>query len=161
MTFDPQTKKNIFIIDNRLVQVLALHKNKFLAGEMEPVSETDILENYAKWESDYIRNVLKLDIKGQTEVVNTTGGKKALLWSYDMPVTSEETRTDSTVTNPTRKQMFVLRLVKNYVAGIGCPLFDDKGYDENKEFLIGNIDGIVEAEGEIDAKELYEKFNRE
>jgi hypothetical protein len=150
----------VFILDNNLVQVLALSKSKFLPDNFKSKSQTDIIKAYIKWESDYIKESYKWDVNIKTENLKTRSNKEVVFWAYDMP-TGEEIVTDSTKTTPTQTQMFILRIVKDYIVGINTPLFDADQYEKNKTYLIKNIDNIVTSEKEIDIEELNQKVNKQ
>ncbi len=154
-------KKNIFIIDKRGVQVLAINKYKFLPKVDSSKSQIDILKVYIKWESDYIDSAFNFDIKATEETLRTPKGKEVVFWTYDWPLKQEPTRTDSTITNTTQKQMFILRVVKDYVVGINTPLFESDQYENNKAYLLNNIDNIVESDKEIDLDELNKQVNKQ
>jgi len=150
----------VFILDNKAVQVLALNKNKFLPPNSRSRSQKDIIKDYIKWESDYIKESFKWDINNNTETLKTKSDIDVVFWTYDMP-TGEEVVTDSTRTTPTQKQMFILRLVKDYIVGINTPLFDSDQYEINKAYLLKNIDNIVISEKEIDLDELNGQVNKQ
>ncbi len=153
-------QESIFIIDNRLVQVHALNKDKFLNAKSKLKSQKDIIMTYIEWESDYLKNTFNFDINSKIEPIVTKSGKEVIFWSYDMPTGEPEIKTDTTATTPTQKQMFILRMVKNYVVGINTPLFESEQYQSNKEYLLTNIDHIVEADKEIDLEELFKQLGQ-
>jgi len=154
-------QQNVFIIDNRLVWVVALNKNKFLSEDNFSKSHIDILIDYILWESKYLISTTNLDIKSTIEVATTKKGKEFAFWTYDMPTQQEEVETDSTTIIPVQKQMFILQLVKDYVVVINTPLIKSDQYDNSKAFLINTIDGIVESNQEIDIEKLSNQVNNQ
>ncbi|HOJ23785.1 MAG TPA: hypothetical protein PK081_00800 [Bacteroidales bacterium] len=153
-------QENVFIIDNKLVQVRALNKSKFLSDELKSQSQKDILLEYIKWESDYIQNTFNFNINSKIETLVTKTGKEVIFWTYDMPIGEPIVKTDSTITTPTQKQMFILTMVKDYVFGINTPLFESDQFESNKQYLLDNIDHIVVEDKEINLEELYKKLSQ-
>jgi hypothetical protein len=154
-------KPTVFIIDKKPVQVLVLNKNKFLPPDYKSKSQSDIIKDYIKWESDYLKSTFKFDINNKIETLKTIANTEVFFWTYDMPTREPKYKTDSIRTTPTQKQMFVLRLVKDYVVGINTPLFDNDQYENNKAYLLKNIDNIVVSNKEIDLEELNKQVNKQ
>lgn len=73
---------------------------------------------------------------------------------------NQANRTETTIATPTQKQMFVLKLVKDYVVGLNIPLLDAADFNANKAFLIAGINSIVESDKEINAEDLNKKVNK-
>ncbi|MGD0583650.1 MAG: hypothetical protein ABR974_12000 [Bacteroidales bacterium] len=154
-------QSTVFLLDNRPVQVLAINKNTFLTDTIKHSSPEEIIKTYIKWESDYIKKTFNFDISNKTEALKTVTGADVVFWAYDMPDQKPVEKADSAVTASTQKQMFVLRLVKDYVIGINMPLFDADQYENNKAYLLRNIDNIVISLKEIDLEELNRQLNKQ
>ena len=77
-----------------------------------------------------------------------------------MPLEKSTQTTDSTITTPTQKQIFVLARIKDYLLGINSPLFEKEKFDTIKSYLVSNIDGIVETKNEIDVDALNNQLNK-
>lgn len=154
-------QSTVFLLDNRPVQVLAINKNTFLTDTIKLSSPDEIVKTYIKWESDYIKKTFNFDISNKTEALKTVTGADVVFWAYDMPDQNPVAKADSAVTASTQKQMFVLRLVKDYVVGINMPLFDADQYENNKAYLLRNIDNIVIFLKEIDLEELNRQLNKQ
>jgi hypothetical protein len=153
-------QESVFLIDNMPVQVHALNKNKFLSNQDYLKSPNAIIMDYIKWESDYLKNQLNFNINSKIETLITKSGKEVVFWTYDMPTGEPEVKTDSTITTPSQKQMFILYLVKDYVLGINTPLFESDKYQSKKDYLLNNIDHIVVSEGEINLEELFKQLTQ-
>lgn len=153
-------QESVFIIDNKPVQVHALNKSKFLSDELKSQSQKDILLDYIKWESDYIQNTFNFNINSKIEPLVSKTGKEIIFWTYDMPTGEPVVQTDSTITTPTQKQMFILTMIKDYVFGINTPLFESDQFESNKEYLLNNIDHVVVADKEINLEELFKKLSQ-
>jgi len=145
---------NIFIIDNQLVQVKTLNKNKFCKNTKQELSFNDFITTYVNWEKDFQEEQFSMNIHSKLEFLKTNKGRDIGLWIYDMPVVSKAVTTDTTIKTPVQKQIFVLTRVKDYLVGINCPLLETDNYETIKSYLITNIDGIVESNKEIDVDEL-------
>lgn len=150
----------VYIIDNKIVQVLALPIEKFTDVDPNNSTDIEILKSYINWESDYLKSTFQFDIINNIELLQTKKGNSSIFWTYDMPVSSPEIKSDSSSTEQTQKQMFILRLIKNCVVGICTPLFNKDDFESNKLFLYYNIDGIHESKKEIDIEELNQKVNK-
>ena len=153
-------RENVFIIDNRPIQILALNKSKFLKDTVLEFSSIDLMKIYINWEIDYIENNLFKNTNNKYEFLKTKKGRDIAFWTYDMPTGEPEIVTDSTRKTPTLKQMFVITRTKDFIVGLNSPLFGNEKYDEIKEYLITNIDGLVESDNEIDIYELDKQVNK-
>jgi len=153
-------RKNVFNIDNKAVQILALNKAKFLTDTLIEFSNIDLMKIYINWEINYIENNYYKNTNNKYEFLKSKKGRDIAFWTYEMPTGEPEIVTGSTRTTPTLKQMFVITRSKDYIIGINSPLFDKEKYDEIKEYLITNIDGLVESDKEIDIDELNNQVNK-
>lgn len=150
-------KPNVFIIDNRLIQVMSVKYDKFLSGKQK-TSSIEIIREYINWELKYMEENLSLKVNNNLEFLKTAKGRDIAFWSYDMPAVGQETKTDATTT-PTQKQLFVITRIKDYVVGINVPIFESDQYETTRNYLIANIDNIVESKKEIDMNELNKQIN--
>lgn len=153
--------ENFFVIDNNLVQVKTLNKKKFINEAKENLSFPEFMNAYINWEKDYIEETFSFDTKSKVEYLKTVKGRDIAFWTYDMPLNNESEKTETTVTTPTQKQIFVLARVKDYLVGINSPLFEKDKFDSIRKYLISNIDGIVESDTEIDVEALNRKLNKQ
>jgi len=153
--------ENVFVIDNRLVQVKTLNKTKFIKDTNQDLSFVDFMNAYINWEKSYIEETFSFDTKSKVEFLKTVKGRDIAFWTYDMPLNNNKQKTDSTVTTPSQKQFFVLTRVKDYLVGINSPLFENDNFDSIKSYLISNSDGIVESMTEIDVEALNRKINKQ
>ena len=147
-------QENIFIIDNQLVQVKTLNKYKFCKNTKQELSFNDFITTYVDWEKNFQEEQFAMSIHSKLEFFKTNNGRDFGLWIYDMPLVSKAVTTDTTRTTPVQKQVFVLTRVKDYLVGINCPLLETDNSETIKNYLIANIDGIVESDKEIDVEEL-------
>jgi len=152
--------ENIYIIDNQLVQVKILNKYKFCKNTKQELSFNDFITTYVDWEKNFQEEQFAMSIHSKLEFFKTNNGRDFGLWIYDMPVVSKAVTTDTTRTTPVQKQVFVLTRVKDYLVGINCPLLETDNSEIIKNYLISNIDGIVESDKEIDVEELNKKVNK-
>lgn len=153
-------RQTFFIIDNRPVQILAVNTSKFMSEKTSSFTPPEVLTKYVGWESDYIKANLFPSLQCKTEKMKSAKGRDLIFWTYDMPIDQYDQKNDSTRKQSVRKQLFVLTLAKDYVVGINTPLMLHDNYDESKQFLLTNIDGIVEQDKEIDVNELNRELNR-
>lgn len=153
--------ENVFVIDNRLVQVKTLNKTKFIKDTKQDLSFVDFINAYINWEKSYIEETFSFDTKSKVEFLKTAKGQDIAFWTYDMPLNNNKQKTDSTVTTPSQKQIFVLTRVKDYLVGINSPLFENDNFSSTKSYLISNSDGIVESKTEIDVEALNRKINKQ
>jgi len=152
-------KDGVFIIDNKLVQIMAAHKNKFLKDTNKILSNKKFIEKYIKWEIGYIESSLSFNVNSNIEFLRSAEGKEIAFWTYEMPISNPEAKTDSSTTLSTQKQMFVLIRAKDFVVGIYSPLFREGDFDSIRTYLIENIDGLVESDKFIDIEELNKQVN--
>jgi hypothetical protein len=152
--------ENIFIIDDELVQVKTLHKDKFARIPSQDLSFVDFMQTYINWEKNYLEETFSFNINSNVVFLKSTKGRDIAFWTYDMPLGQSEQRTDSSVTTPTQKQLFVLARVKDYLVGINSPIFEENNFDSIKNYLLSNIDGIVESQNEIDVDALSNQLNK-
>jgi hypothetical protein len=150
--------ENVFVIDDKSVQVLTLKTSKFLDND-DNLSKKKIIEKYIDWEAIYLKEMYQFDISSKVEFLKSPKGRDFAFWTYEMPI-GDTIKTDSTITVPTQKQMFVISLIKDYILGINSPLFENNQFDNIKNYLITNIDGIVESKIEIDIEELNKQVNK-
>ena len=153
-------QENVFLIDNQLVQVKTLNKNKFCKNTKQELSFNDFITTYVDWEKNFQEEQFAMSIHSKLEFFKTNNGRDFGLWIYDMPLVSKAVTTDTTRTTPVQKQVFVLTRVKDYLVGINCPLLETDNSDTIKSYLIANIDGIVESDKEIDVEELNKQVNK-
>jgi len=153
-------KENVFLIDNQLVQVKALNQNKFIQNSNPTISFIDFITSYVNWEKDYVEKMFSFNTNSKLEFMKSTNGRDIAFWTYNMPLGQPEVNTNKTRTTPVQKQLFVLTRVKNYMVGINSPLLESDNFETIKNFLIANIDGIVESKNKIDGKELFELRNK-
>jgi hypothetical protein len=151
-------KDGVFIIDNKLVQIMAAHKSKFLEDTNKILSNKEFIEKYIKWEIGYIESSLSFNVKSKIEFLLSDQSKEIAFWTYEMPI-SEPEKTDSGTTLSTQKQMFVLTKAKDYVVGIYSPLLRESDFNSIKTYLLENIDGLVESDKFIDIEELNKQVN--
>jgi hypothetical protein len=150
----------VFIIDNKIVQVLALHKNNFLKDHPYPdLTDAEFIKQYIDWEFDYTESTFSFNISSNIEYHISSRGKEFAFWTYDMPVSEPEVRTDSNITVSTLRQMFVITRSGDYIVGINSPLFEIDQLDKLKDYLASGIDGLVESDEEIDLVQLNRKVN--
>ncbi|GET23124.1 hypothetical protein [Prolixibacter denitrificans] len=149
----------VYIIDNRVVQIHAVSKDKFLEDTSQVLTTKEFIEKYIKWEVDYIESSFSFNVNSHVEFLKSKKGRDIAFWTYDMPAGEPEVKTDSTVTTPTQKQLFVVTRTKDFVVGINSPLFQKDQFDNIKNYLFDNIDGLVESNKEIDLDELNKKVN--
>jgi len=151
--------ENVFVIDNELVQVKTLHKDKFIKNTKQDLSFVDFMKTYINWEKTYLEETFSFNINSKVEFLKSTKGRDIAFWTYDMPLEEPKQTTDSTITTPTQKQIFVLARIKDYLVGINSPLFEKDKFDTIKNYLVTNIDGIVESKNEIDVEALNNQLN--
>lgn len=152
-------QENIYLLDRRLIQVKTLHKSKFLRdGASEPTFH-DFIQTYIRWESDYLEQTLHLNIHSRVDWVRDANGKELVVWSYDMPIDQTEVKSDSTVTTPTRKQLFVLGRSKDYLVGLNSPVFEPEKIDSLRSWLISGMSGMIESNDTFNVQLLNLKFN--
>lgn len=151
--------QNLFIIDNKMIQLMVLPMNKFVKSTQPDLSFSKFISTYIAWEVDYINNVIGFsNINSKIEILKSNKGRDVALWIYDSPK-NKAVSNDSTQVKPVLKQVFMLTRIKNYVIGINSVLFDAKEMDKTKTYLMNSIDGIVERDKEIDADELNKQVN--
>lgn len=153
-------KDGVFIVDNKIVQVVAVPKNKFLDDTLQPISTKEFIKKYIKWESDYIASTFAYQLKNQIEFITSGKGREVAFWTYDMPVSDPAAKSDSAIESVTQKQMFVITRAKDYVVGIYSPLFEIAQFENIKTYLVENIDGLVESAKEIDREKLNRQVNK-
>jgi len=152
--------ENIFIIDNRLIQVKTLKKSKFIKNTNQELTFSDFVKTYINWEKSYLEETFALNINSKVEFMKSKQGRDFGFWTYDMPIEKPVQVTDSTRTTATQKQIFVLTRIKDYLVGINSPLFEANKFEETRNYLISNIDGIVESRNEINVEELNAQLNK-
>jgi len=152
-------QENVFLIDNQLVQVKTLNKNKFCKNTKQELSFNDFITTYVDWENSFQEEQFAMSIHSRLEFFKTNNGRDFGLWIYDMPVVSKAVTTDTTRTTPVQKQVFVLARIKDYLVGINSPLLETDNFETIKSYLITNIDGIVESNTEIDVEGLNKQMN--
>jgi hypothetical protein len=118
------------------------------------------MKTYIDWEKSYLEETFSFNINSKVEFLKSTKGRDIAFWTYDMPLEEPKQTTDSTITTPTQKQIFVLARIKDYLVGINSPLFEKDKFDTIKNYLVTNIDGIVESKDEIDVEALYKQLNK-
>jgi hypothetical protein len=152
--------ENVFVIDNELIQVKTLHKDKFIKNTNQDLSFVDFMKTYINWEKTYFEETFSLNINSNVEFLKSIKGRDIAFWTYDWPIDKPVEKTDSTITTTTQKQLFVLTRIKDYLVGINSPLFEKDKYDTIKSYLVSNIDGIVEFQNEIDVETLNKQLNK-
>jgi len=152
--------ENIFIIDNKLVQVKTLHKSKFIKNTKQDLTFIDFMTTYINWEKTYLEETFSLNINSNVEFLKSIKGRDIAFWTYDWPIDNPVEKTDSTITTTTQKQLFVLTRIKDYLVGINSTLFEKGEFDTIKSYLVSNIDGIVESQNEIDVEALNKQLNK-
>ena len=110
--------ENVFLIDNKLVQVNTLNKAKFIKDTNQNLSFIDFMKSYINWEKSYIEETFSFNTKSKVEFLKTNKGRDIAFWTYNMPINKDIQKTDSTKTTPVQKQIFVLAQVKDYLVGI-------------------------------------------
>ena len=150
--------ENVFVIDNKVVQVKTLNKTKFIKNTKQDLSFIDFMKTYIIWEKSYLEETFSFNINSKVEFLKTNKGRDFAFWTYDMPLNNNKQKTDLTITTPTQKQIFVLTRVKDYLIGINSPLFEKDKFDTIKSYLISSIEGIVESKNEIDVEALNRKL---
>ncbi len=150
---------NVFIFDNKTVQIQAISKVKFSGSDSKNQTNLEIVQEYIKWESDYLKSTLNLNIRSNIEIIKTEKGEDAIFWTYDTAI-SKASKTETTSNTLVQKQMFVLRLVKDYVVGLHTPLFDTADFNANKRLLITGINSIIESDKEINVEDLNKQVNK-
>jgi len=152
--------QNVFIIDKKMVQIKILNKIKFIGNTKQNLTFVDFINEYVDWEKSYLEKTLSFNINSNIKCLKSVKGRDFAFWTYDMPINKQKETTDSSITTPTQKQMFVLTRIKDYMVGINSPLFEDNQFDLIKNYLITNIDGIIESDNEINVEELNKKMNK-
>jgi hypothetical protein len=152
-------KHGVLMIDKQLIQILAAHKSKFVEDTNKILSNKEFIEKYIKWEIDYIESSFSYNAKSKIEFLRSAGGKEIAFWTYEMPISNSEAKTDSSFTPSTQEQMFVLTKAKDFVVGIYSPLLRGSDLNKIKSYLLENIDGLVEYDKFIDPNELNKQIN--
>jgi hypothetical protein len=152
-------KDGVYIIDNKLIQIMAARKSKFLEDTNEILSSKEFIEKYIKWEIGSIESNFSHNANSKIEFLRSASGKEVALWSYDLPILDPESKMNSDTTFTLQKQMFVLTKLKDFVVGIYSPLFLESQYNLNKTYLLENIDGLEECDKFIDIEELNKLVN--
>jgi len=152
--------ENIFVIDNKVIQIKTLHKDKFIKNTNQDLAFQDFIKTYTNWEKNYLEETFSFNINSKIEFLKSSKGQDIAFWTYDMPLEKPKHSTDSTITTPTQTQLFVLTRIKDYMVGINSPLFEAETFDPIKSYLITNIDGIVESKNEIDVEALNKQMNK-
>jgi hypothetical protein len=150
----------VFIIDNRIVQIHTLHKKSFLEDNADQgLTNYELITKYINWEVDFIESNFSFNINRDIEFMNSARGKEFAFWTFDMPVPEPDISTDTTITTSSRKQMFVITRIGDYIVGINSPLFELDQFESIKDYLVASFDGLVESDEEFDLEELNRKVN--
>lgn len=157
--FETETE-NVFVIDDKLVQVLTLPRYKFLNDTTQRLSDSEFISKYIGWETDYLKTTFYESFIDSLDFHKTNNGKEFAFWRYDMPFVEPEQRTDSTVTVSSQKQLFAITKIKDRVVGVHSPLFETNQYGIVKNYLFDCIESIVKSEKPIDLEELNKQINK-
>jgi hypothetical protein len=150
-----------FTIDGRFVQVLTIKTSKFLIDTTKQITDKEILLKYVNWEKDYLTSLYLTDIDCKVEALKTRSGRDYLFWTYDVPISGEDTITDTVRTYSVRKQLYVSTIVGQYVFGAYTPYMKSReSFSGLKKFIIRIIESITTSEKEIDLDELNRTVNK-
>jgi hypothetical protein len=129
---EPGRETMMFRIDGKFFQVQTAGKKLFLKSPDDTkLDDKAVLAAHRDWERDYIADVLKRELKVESEWIKLPGGKDALAWSYDMP---------KVVDNQTAKKQFYLTVVKrDHVLVLNSALEDERAEKETKQLLLQSL----------------------
>ena len=151
---------NVFILDDKVIQVIVLNKDNFMEGNERVSSTKDFIQSYIDWELQYLNETFSTRLKNSIRFVPSGVSDYIALWSYDMPVNkSDEIQTESSDSTSNRKQMFAVTSIGDYIVGVNSPLFEAEMLDEIQDFLFQTVANIIRSDVEINAAELGAKLN--
>ena len=153
-------KKNVFYIDSQLIQVKALIQTQFIKDKNDDLPFSVFIKNYVSSENDFAKHKFSNITNSKLEILKSGKGRDIGFWTYDVISNQQKGKTDSILINQAKKQLFIFTRVKKYLVGINCPLHDTTKFDYLKNYLIANIDGIVESPDKIDGIKLYYEKNK-
>jgi sporulation protein YlmC with PRC-barrel domain len=127
---------------------------RFIKNKNDDLSFAVFIKNYVNSENNYAKHKFSKISNSKLEILKSKKGRDIGFWTYDVILNQQKGTKDSILINPTKKQLFVFTRVKKYMIGINCPLHDTTKFDTFKNYLITNIDGIVESPNKIDGIKL-------
>lgn len=149
--------ENVYVLDNKLIQVKVLAGSKFKSGGNAAFS--DFMNAYVDWEKSYQEQLMEQKLKSSVDFMKSAAGRDVAFWVYDMPAGDTKVLTDSTTSVSAQKQLFMLTREKEYLIGINSPVFDMQNYENRKQYLLECIDGLVIKPQTIDAEALNKELN--
>jgi hypothetical protein len=114
-------RQNIFFVNETMLQVLALDKQKF-----EGKNDIEVLKNQAQSEIDYISDYIKTKLSVKFETMQIGKQTNCLLWSYEMP---------EKVSKEVKSQLYISFIHKNAIVGVNIAQFSNQSFEEVLDFL--------------------------
>lgn len=136
-------RENLFVIDNKYIQVITLHQSVILDGKhME--NTRDLLTHFVQWEESYQQQEQGVEIQSVLEFWESPQGKEIVFWKYSLPERNPQGAKDPLM------QLQVITQSKDYIVALNIPVFDLSRFDEIKEYLFSTIASLMEDQREID-----------
>lgn len=138
-------RSNLFEVAGVSLQVLALDKKEF-AGK----TNTEILENHAKSEIDYIADYLKVKLKLESATIKINGQSECLLWYYEMP---------ESVSKEVKNQLYITFIYKDFIVGVNTAQFANQTFIQIQNFLKTIVENTRFSDKRITLEYLCSKRN--
>ena len=128
----PMQQPMMFKVDGKFFQIQTAAKKLFLKNpDDKTLDDKAVLSAHRDWERDYIADVLKRELKVESEWLKLPAGKDVLAWSYEMPKVADA--------QTARKQFYLAVVKRDHVLLLNSALTADDNEKEIKELLMRTL----------------------
>lgn len=140
--------KQVFTLNNFPIQTLLIYKNTI---HTKGDKNLETLVTYILNEVEYLTGVYKEKLKLKLDPIELADGKKAVLWSFDVP---ESFKKNIQSTVKVDKQVFISRITGEFIYSIASSQFSNQKFEKIKDILIKLIRNIEYGKVKEIANEL-------
>jgi hypothetical protein len=155
---EPTGKENFINVDNKPLQFILIPNSALSTTDTTLKRQKAELLGYATYETDYIKNDLKLNIANITQKWITINGKLFLFWTYDMPPDTPGLPSDS---KSVLQQLHLSTLCFAHVLNLNIPVSQGETADANSTMLLSVAKTLQLNDFKIDLAQLYKKLQAE
>ena len=150
----PAEEPQMFRVDGKFFQFQTAAKSQFLKNlNDKTLDDKKILTAHRDWERDYAAEILKSELKVDSEWLKLPSGQDVLAWSYDMPkVAAAQTA---------KKQIFLTAVKRDHVLVLNSALEDERDAKDIKALLLQTLLTLRSSDKPLDLQKASQQVMKD
>jgi len=150
----PAEEPQMFRVDGKFFQFQTAEKSQFLKNlNDKTLDDKKILTAHRDWERDYAAEILKSELKVDSEWLKLPSGQDVLAWSYDMPkVAAAQTA---------KKQIFLTAVKRDHVLVLNSALEDERDAKDIRALLLQTLITLRSSDKPLDLQKASQQVMKE